>query len=76
MNILRDKFCKEMNVPMGLDNVYDYVLWLEKKLNETNQALQLLQPDVSTSFPNQCKCIGNAGTNCFTGNCTVCGKRK
>ena len=48
----------------------------EKTLTNNTQALQLLQPDVSTSFPNQCKCIGNAGTNCFTGNCTVCGKRK
>lgn len=40
------------------------------------QALQLQQGDVSGSFPNQCACSFNHGTNCFTGNCTVCGLRK
>ena len=47
MNILREEFCKEINTPMGLDNVYDYVKWLEKKLYKQEQALQLLQTDVS-----------------------------
>ncbi len=25
---------------------------------------------------NKCKCFGNPGTNCFTGNCSVCGLRR
>lgn len=31
MNILREEYCKEINVPMGLDNIYDYCVWLENK---------------------------------------------
>lgn len=50
MNILREEFCKEKNVPIGLDNVYDYCTWLEKKLTETKQALQLHKTNVSGSF--------------------------
>jgi hypothetical protein len=31
MNLLREEYCKEIDVPMGLDNIYDYCIWLEKK---------------------------------------------
>lgn len=31
MNLLREEYCKEIDVPMGLDNIYDYCVWLEKK---------------------------------------------
>jgi hypothetical protein len=31
MNLLREEFCKETNTPIGLDNVYNYVKWLENK---------------------------------------------
>ena len=54
MNLLREEYCKEINTPMGLDNVYDYVKWLEKKLTETNQALQLQQTGVMKSVCNHC----------------------
>lgn len=54
MNLLREEYCKEINTPMGLDDVYDYVKWLEKKLTETNQALQLIQPDVIKSVCLNC----------------------
>lgn len=50
MNLLREEYCKEINTPIGLDNVYDYVKWLENKLTETNQALQLQQIDVMPCF--------------------------
>lgn len=52
MNILREEFCKEKNVHMGLDNVYDYCTWLEKKLTEANQSLQLHKTQVISSFPD------------------------
>ena len=31
MNLLREEFCKETNTPIGLDDVYNYVKWLENK---------------------------------------------
>lgn len=31
MNLLREEYCKEIDVPMGLDNIYDYCVWLENK---------------------------------------------
>lgn len=31
MNLLREEFCKETNTPMGLDDVYNYVKWMETK---------------------------------------------
>jgi hypothetical protein len=34
MNLLREEYCKEINTPMGLENVYDYVKWLEDKINK------------------------------------------
>ena len=34
MNLLREEFCKETNTPMGLDDVYNYVKWLENKLQQ------------------------------------------
>ena len=34
MILLREEFCKETNTPMGLDNVYNYVKWLENKLQQ------------------------------------------
>jgi hypothetical protein len=34
MNLLREEFCKETNTPMGLDDVYNYVEWLENKLQQ------------------------------------------
>lgn len=37
MNKLREEFCKETNTPMGLDNVYDYVFWLEAKIEALSQ---------------------------------------
>ena len=49
MNLLREEYCKEINTPMGLDDVYDYVKWLEKKLTETHQSLQLQQTAVMQS---------------------------
>jgi hypothetical protein len=27
-------------------------------------------------FPDECKCFGNPGTNCVSGNCNSCGHRK
>lgn len=36
MNLLREEFCKETNTPMGLDDVYDYVKWLENKWQMEN----------------------------------------
>lgn len=56
----------------GGDENYSF----EQFLADNNQALQLKQGGVSGSFPNQCSCLFNHGTNCFTGNCTVCGLRK
>ena len=43
MNKLREEFCKETNVPMGLDNVIDYVQWLEHKLNKQAIILGFLE---------------------------------
>jgi hypothetical protein len=34
MNLLREEYCKEINTPMGLENVYGYVKWLEDKINK------------------------------------------
>jgi hypothetical protein len=34
MNLLREEFCKSINAPMGLENVYSYVKWLEDKINK------------------------------------------
>jgi len=34
MNLLREEFCKETNTPIGLDDVYDYVKWLENKFKQ------------------------------------------
>jgi hypothetical protein len=41
MNKLRAQYCDEINTPLGLDNVYDYVKWLETKLNKQIEVLQL-----------------------------------
>ena len=46
MNKLREQYCDEINTPMGLDNVYDYVKWLETKLNKQVDLLQFIQTDV------------------------------
>ena len=73
---LRKEIQAALNNCQPNTNRVDKMVAIAEKYAEYKQSLQLLQPDVSTSFPNQCKCIGNAGTNCFTGNCTVCGKRK
>lgn len=35
----------------------------------------LSQDDVILSLPNKCTCWGG-NTDCFSGNCTVCGNRK
>ena len=32
MNTLRQEFCNETNTPMGLDNEFDYIRWLEAKI--------------------------------------------
>lgn len=37
MNTLRQEFCDEINTPMGLDNEFDYIRWLEAKI----QALRI-----------------------------------
>ncbi len=37
MNTLRQEFCDETNTPMGLDNEFDYIRWLEAKI----QALRI-----------------------------------
>ena len=37
MNKLREEFCKETNTPMGLDNEFDYIRWLESKLEALSQ---------------------------------------
>lgn len=34
MNKLREEYCKEVGVDMGLDDVYDYCKWLENKINK------------------------------------------
>jgi hypothetical protein len=46
MNKLREQYCDEINTPMGLDNVYDYVKWLETKLNKQVELLQFIQTAV------------------------------
>ena len=43
MNKLREEFCKETNVAMGLDNVIHYVQWLEHKLNKQAIILDFLK---------------------------------
>lgn len=37
MNTIRQEFCDEINTPMGLDNEFDYIRWLEAKI----QALRI-----------------------------------
>jgi hypothetical protein len=37
MNTLRQEFCDETNTPMGLDNEFDYIRWLEAQI----QALRM-----------------------------------
>jgi hypothetical protein len=37
MNTLRQEFCDETNTPMGLDNEFDYIRWLEAQI----QALRI-----------------------------------
>jgi hypothetical protein len=50
---LREQYIKEKNYSYLNNNVLnEYALWLENKLTETNQALQLLQPDVMLSLPD------------------------
>lgn len=44
MNALRQEFCDETNNPMGLDNEFDYIRWLEAKI----QALRM-RDDVGPS---------------------------
>jgi hypothetical protein len=39
MNLLREEFCKETNTPMGLDDVYNYVKWLENKRSTSFRSL-------------------------------------
>lgn len=46
MNKLREQYCDETNTPIGLDNVYDYVKWLETKLNKQVELLQFIQTAV------------------------------
>ena len=41
MNLLREEFCKEINTPMGLDDVYNYVKWLEDKLQQQEKLEEL-----------------------------------
>ncbi len=49
----REQYIKEKNYSYLNNNVLnEYALWLENKLTETNQALQLLQPDVMLSLPD------------------------
>lgn len=49
--------------------VWDHSFWDEPKNEELNQS------DVVLSLPNKCTCLGGS-TDCFSGNCTVCGNRK
>jgi hypothetical protein len=56
MNKLREEFCKETNVAMGLDNVIDYVQWLEHKLNKQAINEQLILSGVG-------KCDSNSINN-------------
>ena len=51
-------------------------IWAFTQAIKKAKDLQLQQGGVSGSFPNQCSCSFNHGTNCFTGNCTACGLRK
>ena len=47
---LREEFIKEKKYSYFNNTVLnEYALWLEKKLTENTQALQLLQPDVIKS---------------------------
>jgi hypothetical protein len=32
MNKLRQEFCDETNTPIGLDNEFDYIRWLEAQI--------------------------------------------
>jgi len=48
MNTLRQEFCDETNTPMGLDNEFDYIRWLEAKI----QALRI--HDVSGQSEQLC----------------------
>jgi len=50
MNYLRERFCKETNVVMGLDCIYKYCKWLEENLNEANDKLKSTQTDTSKLF--------------------------
>lgn len=50
MNTLRQEFCDEINTPMGLDNEFDYIRWLEAKI----QALRI--HDVVGRSERLCEC--------------------
>jgi len=51
MNKLREEFCKENNIAMGLDNIYDYARWLEQKINKQEIKEQLTLTNV---VPSDC----------------------
>ena len=58
---LKKEYCKLNGyTKFNKYNVNDYTEFLEQKLTELNQALQLLQPDVSDSFYCYDKCVSNA----------------
>jgi len=50
MNTLRKEYCDEKNIPMGLDNEFDYIRWLEAKI----QALRI--HDVVGRSEQYCGC--------------------
>lgn len=50
---LREQYIKEKGYSNFNNTVLnEYTLWLEKKITDNAQALQLLQPDVSGSLPS------------------------
>ena len=65
MNTLRQEFCDETNTPMGLDNEFDYIRWLEAKIQAlrihdvVGRSEQLVCPDCAEGrdqFEPEWKC--------------------
>ena len=65
MNTLRQEFCNETNTPMGLDNEFDYIRWLEAKIQAlrihdvVGRSEQLCQYEPDNTTAMNCKHCGD-----------------